>query len=88
MVFVFLWLTSFSMIISRSIQVAAHGIISFFFMVEQYSLIYVPHLLYPFIYSQTFRLFPYPCYCEYRCYKHRGTCIFQNYRYVQIYAQK
>ena len=43
MVFVFLWLTSFSMIISRSIQVTAHGIISFFFMVEQYSLIYMCH---------------------------------------------
>ena len=31
MIFVFLWLTSLSMPISRSIHVAAHGIISFFF---------------------------------------------------------
>ena len=31
MIFVFLWLTSLSMIISRSIHVAANGIISFFF---------------------------------------------------------
>ena len=32
MVFFFLWLTSLSMIISRSIYVAANGMISFFFM--------------------------------------------------------
>ena len=30
MIFVFLWLTSLSMIISRSIHIAANGIISFF----------------------------------------------------------
>ena len=34
-------------IISRSVHVAANGIISFFFMAEWYSI--VPHLLYPFI---------------------------------------
>ena len=32
MIFVFLWLTSLSMIISRSVHVAANDIISFFFM--------------------------------------------------------
>ena len=34
MIFVLLWFTSFSMIISRSIHVVANGIISFFFMAE------------------------------------------------------
>ena len=34
MIVVFLWPTSLSMIISRSIHVAANGIISFFLMVE------------------------------------------------------
>ena len=34
MIFVFLCLISLSMIISRSIHVAANGIISFFFMAE------------------------------------------------------
>ena len=38
------------MLISRSIHVAANGIISFFFMAESYSI--VPHLLYPFIYDR------------------------------------
>ena len=33
-IFVFLWLTSLSMIISRSIHFAANGIISFFLKVE------------------------------------------------------
>ena len=32
--FVFLWFTSLSMTISRSIHVASNGIISFFFMAE------------------------------------------------------
>ena len=34
MIFVFLWLTSLSMIISKSLHVAANGIISFLFMAE------------------------------------------------------
>ena len=33
-IFVFVWLTSFSMIICRSIHVATNGIISFFLMAE------------------------------------------------------
>ena len=39
MIFVFLWLTSPSMTISKSIHVAANGIISFFFMDELYSIV-------------------------------------------------
>ena len=34
-------LTSLSMIISKSIHVTANGIISFFFMAEQYSIVYM-----------------------------------------------
>ena len=34
MIFVFLWLTSLNMIVSRSIHIAANGIISFFLMAE------------------------------------------------------
>jgi len=46
------------MIISRSIHVAANGIISFFFMAEFYSIVYTPHLIYAFICRWTFRLSP------------------------------
>ena len=50
------------MIISRSIQVAANGIVSFFFMAELYIYIYIythtPHPFYPFICWWTFRLLP------------------------------
>ena len=47
MVFVYFCFTSLSVIISSCIYVAAIGIISFFFMVEQYSivLIYMYHIL-------------------------------------------
>ena len=49
--------TSFSMIISRSIHVAANVIISFFFNGWViFHCIYVPHLLCPFICWWTFRL--------------------------------
>ena len=44
MIFVFLWLTSLSMTISRFIHVAANGIISFFFMAESYSIVYMYHI--------------------------------------------
>ena len=54
-IFVFVWLTSPSIIISISIQVAANATL-FFFMAEQYSIvIYVPHLLYLFICWWTLR---------------------------------
>ena len=44
MIFVFVWLTSLSMTISRSIHVAANGIISFFLMAEYYSIVYMYHI--------------------------------------------
>ena len=37
----YVWFTSFSMIIARSIHAAANGIISFFFMAEYYSIVYM-----------------------------------------------
>ena len=43
-IFVFLWLASLSMIISRSIHVAVNGIISFFFMAEWYSMVCMYHI--------------------------------------------
>ena len=39
--FVFPWLISLSMMSSKSIHVAASGKISFFFMAEQYSIVYI-----------------------------------------------
>ena len=56
MMFVFLCLTSLSMVISGSIYVAANGIVSFFFWMGNIPLcvyvcvhIYILHLFYPFI---------------------------------------
>ena len=43
MIFVFLWFTSLSLTISRSIPVAANDIISFFLMTEWYSSVYMYH---------------------------------------------
>ena len=44
MIFVFLWLTSLGLVFSRSTQTAANGIISFLFMAEQYSTVYMHHV--------------------------------------------
>ena len=63
--FVFLCLTSLSVIISRFIHVAANGIISFI------------SLLYPFICQWTFRLLPGLDYCKLCCSEHSGACIYR-----------
>ena len=67
MVFVFLFWTLLSMISSKSIDVAADGIISLFFMAEQYFIIYIyiPHLLYPFIHLWAFTLLSYLGFCKF-----------------------
>ena len=44
MVFVFFLLTSLSMRVSSSIHVAVNGIMSFFFMAEEYSIVYIYHI--------------------------------------------
>ena len=44
MIFVFLCLTSLSMIISSCIRVAANGVISLCFMAERYSIVYMYHI--------------------------------------------
>ena len=83
-----MWLTSLSMIISRSIHVAANGIILFFFYGWVIlHCIYVSHLLYPFLRWWAFRLLPCPAYCKYCCSEHWGACIFSNYGFLQVYAR-
>ena len=85
MVFVFVWLISFSMIISRSIHVAANGTISFFFFFI--SFFFIPHLLCPFLCWWTFGLLPCLDYYEWCCNKYWGACIFLNYVFLHLYAQ-
>ena len=46
MTFLFVWLTSLSMTISRSIHVAANAIISFFLMAEQHSIVSRYHVFF------------------------------------------
>ena len=77
-IFVFLWLTSLSVIISRSIHVVANGIISFFSNVWViFHCIYMPRLLYPFICQWTFRLLPCLGYFEQCRYEHWGWHLFK-----------
>ena len=59
------WFTSLSMIISRSILVAAHGIIAFFlWLCSIPSYIHILHLLYPFLCLWTLRLLPCLEFCK------------------------
>ena len=46
MIFAFLFLTSLSVLISGSIHVAADGMISFFLMAGQYSLLDMDHIFF------------------------------------------
>ena len=75
MVFVFLCLTSFIMIISKSIQCSCkwHYFIHFNAWVI-FHCIYVPQLPYPFNCLWTFRLFPCLGCCKWCWYEHRGAC--------------
>ena len=77
-VFVCLWLASLSMIISKSIRVAAN-VISFFLCVAQwYSILYMYHIF--LIQSSVYviRLFPCLDYCEYWD-EYWDACIFLKY---------
>ena len=86
-IFLLLWLTSFS-VLSRSIHVAENGIISFFFNGWViFHCIHAPHLLYPFLCWWTFRLLPCPGYCKQCCSEHWDTHVFLNYGFLRISAQ-
>lgn len=60
MVSVFIWLTSLSVTISRSIHVDASGIVSFFLQLRHIPCVFVPYLLYPARAEWTLRLLPDP----------------------------
>ena len=48
-------------------------------MAESYSMVYISHILYPFICQWTLRLLPCLGYCEQCCYEHCGACIFKSW---------
>ena len=50
--------------------------------------IYIPYLLYLFIYWWTFSLLPSPGYCKQCCYEQLGACVFLNYGFLWIYSQE
>ena len=72
-VFVFLWLISLSIIPSRFIHAVANGKISFLLWLSNifHCIVYVPHLLYPFVYCWALGLLQ----C---CNEHRDAYIFWN----------
>ena len=79
-IFALVWLTSISMIISRSIHVAANHIFILFYGWVLFYCVYIhtPHLLYPFICQWTFTLLP--ClfgYCKWCCYENGVHVFFQ-----------
>ena len=75
--------------LSRSIHVAANGIVSFFFngwvIIH---CIYVPHLLYPFLCWWTFRFLPCPGYCKQCCNEHLSVRILSDHVFLQVYDQE
>ena len=80
-----LCLTSLSMTISRSIHVAENDIISFLFMAEYSSIVFMYHIL--FICWCNCRWFPCLSYCKQCFSEHGGACSYSNYGFLQIYAQ-
>ena len=67
MLFVFLWLTSLSTMLSRSIRFAANGSILFLWQINithTHTHTHMPHYLYPFMYWWAVWLLPYLGYCK------------------------
>ena len=73
----FLTNVSLSIIISQFIHVAENANISFFLWLSNIPL-YIPHLLYTFIFGWTFRLIPYLGYFKWCCCEHWCACTFSN----------
>ena len=90
MIFVFVWLTSFSMIVSRSIHIAANGIISFFYGWVIFHCVYMYHMF--FIHSSVNGCFD--CFCVLAMVKSAAVNIgvsdfFQlEFHLFQIHAQR
>ena len=99
MIFIFIWLTSFSMVISSFIMLLQMALFHSFLWLSIPLFVYVcihicvcihtyvPHL-YPFINWWTFSLFPCLGYCKQWFSEHWGACIFLNYGFLWIYAQE
>ena len=88
MIFVFL-LASLCITGSSFIYLTRTDSNLFFFMAEQYSIVYMYHIL--FILSSVdghTDCFQCPSYCKQCCYKHWGTCVFFSYGFLRVYAQQ
>ena len=81
-IFLFLCLTSLSMTVSRSIDVAANGIISFFLRLSNIPLYISTTYLYPFLCQWTFRLLPCLGNCKQCCNEHWVHVSFQTMFFV------
>ena len=78
-----------SMILFGSIRVAAHGRLSFFFIAKViFHCVHVPHLLDPLLCWWTVRWLPCLGYCMSCCNEHWGMCMFSNFSFLWVDAQK
>ena len=84
--FISLYLTLLSVIISRSIHLAANDIISLFEWLSSSPFVCVctPHLLYSLICQWTFMLLPCLGYCKQHCSEHWGACILLNRGFLDM----
>ena len=88
MVFVFLCLTLLSMTISRSIHVAANGIILFFLWLSNIPLYICITSSLSIPLSMDIQLLPCLDYCKQHCSEHRAMCILSNNGFLWICAQE
>ena len=90
MIFLFLCLTYFTQYDSLQVRLCCykwHYFIHFNGSVI-FRCIYVPHLLYPFLYQWISRLLSCLGYCKQCCNEHWGACILLDYVFLQVYAQE
>ena len=91
MIFISVWLISFSITISRSARIAVNGIhYSAHFMCECYSSVYMHHVFFLHSpvsthWSMDTGLLPCLGYCKWCCCEHWGAWIVLNYGFLWVY---
>ena len=89
MIFIFLFLTYFTLCNRLYVDLPHIQLTQMYaFSWLIFYCVYVPQLLYPFIYQWTSRLFPLSSYCKYCFSEHWDTCIFFNFDFLRVYDQE
>ena len=88
MIFLFLFLTHFTLYNSSGCIYLIIADSNLFLLWLIFHCVYLPKLLYPFIFQWTSRLLQCSSYCKYCCHEQWHTCVFFNFCFLRLCAYK